>query len=292
MTNPWLSRRVLAFAHQGGAKEAPSSTLFACSRAVELGADVLELDVHASADGVLVVTHDETVDRTSSGSGRIAQLDMAALAELDNAYWFVPGEGTLPDAPPAAYPYRGRAPGDRRFGVASLAEVLEDFPATLLNLDVKEGPPAVEAYESELAALLQAHGRADDVIVTSFDDHRIARLRMAAPKIGTAPGTSALTAWIQAVRTGEEPPEVLLEGAVAIQVPHRVAGIDLVDERLVEAAHRAGRALHVWTVDEESEMERLVALGVDGIMTDRPSVLVGLLSRLGVRYGGSSARSA
>ena len=90
-TNPWLDRRVLNWAHQGGAKEAPSSTLFAMRQAVANGADALELDVHMSRDGVLMVCHDATVNRTTDGSGAIADLTFDELRRLDNAYWWTPG---------------------------------------------------------------------------------------------------------------------------------------------------------------------------------------------------------
>src|SRR5271170_5274630 len=118
MDNPWLDRRVLAYAHQGGAREAPSSTLYAIETALSAGADAIELDVHASADGVLVVCHDPTLDRTSNGSGRIADHSWAELERLDNAYWFVPGEDAVGGHPDGDYPLRGRAPCDRRLGVA------------------------------------------------------------------------------------------------------------------------------------------------------------------------------
>ncbi|MBW3614956.1 MAG: glycerophosphodiester phosphodiesterase, partial [Actinobacteria bacterium] len=90
-TNPWLERRVLNWAHQGGSREGPSSTLFAMRKAVDAGADALELDVHMSADDVLVVCHDATVERTTDGRGAIAELTLSDLKALDNAYWWVPG---------------------------------------------------------------------------------------------------------------------------------------------------------------------------------------------------------
>src|SRR5262245_18355643 len=128
MTNRWVGRRVLNYAHQGGAREAPSSTLFAMRQAVAGGADALELDVHATADGELVVCHDATVDRTTSASGAIADLTLAALGDIDIAYWFVPGEVVAPGRADAEYVHRGKAPADHEFGLATLREVLEAFP--------------------------------------------------------------------------------------------------------------------------------------------------------------------
>jgi glycerophosphoryl diester phosphodiesterase len=257
-------------------------------RALEVGATAIELDVHQSQDGVLVVCHDPTLDRTSSLSGAIAERTAADLAEGDNAYWFIPGEGAVRGRPAAAYPYRGLAPGDSRFAVATLAAVLEAFPGVPLNLDIKQSAPQVAPYEAALAAMLLAAGRSDDVIVTSFNDASTRAFHELAPDIGTSPGISTLTQVVQAVRSGEEPPRAQLAGAVALQVPSRVGGAWLVDERLVEATHHLGLALHVWTVDDQAEMAELVDLGVDGIMTDVPSELAALLRRRGVAFGSGS----
>jgi glycerophosphoryl diester phosphodiesterase len=253
-------------------------------RALDAGATALELDVHQSRDGVLVVCHDPTLDRTSSMTGAIADRDAAELAEADNAYWFVPGEGAVGDRLVDAYVFRGRAPGDPSFGVATLAAVLEAFPGVPLNLDIKQSTPQVVAYEAPLAAMLQGAGRSGDVIVTSFNDESTRRFHELAPEIGTSPGISALTQVVQAIRSGEEPSRSLLDGAVALQVPVRVAGTWLVDENLVETAHELELAIHVWTVDDPSDMERLLDLGVDGIMTDVPSELAALLQSRGEAF--------
>jgi glycerophosphoryl diester phosphodiesterase len=260
--------------------------MFALELALRAGATALELDVHQSADGILVVCHDPTLDRTTASSGPIADRSAAELAALDNSYWFVTGEGAVPGREADAYPYRGLAPADGRFGMATLAQVLEAFPGIPLNLDIKQGAPKVPPYEAALAQLLREAGRRDDVIVTSFNDSITRTFHQLAPEIGTSPGISALTLSVQAIRNGESPPEGLLAGAVALQVPARVAGTRLVDERLVEATHELGLALHVWTVDDEEEMALLVELGVDGIMSDVPSVLAALLLRRGVSFGG------
>lgn len=111
--NPWLDRRVLNIAHQGGEIEAPSNTLFAFKTAREKGADVLELDVHATADRELVVLHDATVDRTTNGSGRVDQMTLAQIKTLDAAPWFMPGCGTCHGRPAEEYAYRGFATGER-----------------------------------------------------------------------------------------------------------------------------------------------------------------------------------
>lgn len=281
MENVWLHKRVLCYAHQGGASEGPSSTLFAMESALSAGADAIELDVHRSADGVLIVCHDPTLDRTTDLKGAIAAHSSAEIAVADGAYWFVQGRGAVQGEALEAYSYRGRAHADSRFGVATLDSVLEAFPDVSLNLDIKQGAPTVAPYEIELGELLMRHQRLDDVIVTSFADQSIKIFHDHAPQIGTAPGTSALTMIVQAIRSGGEVPAALLDGHVALQVPLRVAGVWLVDDRLVSATHDLGLALHVWTVDDEEDMRKLIELGVDGIMTDIPSVLARALGRDG-----------
>ncbi len=278
---PWTDRRVIAYAHQGGAWEGPSSTLHAIAAALDAGATGIELDVHASRDGVLVVCHDATVDRTTNGHGRIAELTAAELHELDNAYWWAPGADVSPGLADDAYPYRGRAPGDRRFGVALLEEVLGTFPGVLLNLDIKETAPAVAPYEEALATMLRRFGRGDDVIVASFLDSATDAFSATAPEFPTSAGTAAVASFYQAVRAGEEP---LPMRHVALQVPATFGEVTLVDTAFVAAAHRSGLAVHVWTIEEEVEMERLCGLGVDGIITDRPTALVEVVGRLGCAW--------
>jgi glycerophosphoryl diester phosphodiesterase len=272
--NPWLGRPVMAFAHQGGAWEWPSSTLFAIEQAIAAGASAIELDVHATGDGELVVCHDTTVDRTTDGTGAIAELTMARLRELDNAYWFIPGADVTPGRPDGDYPYRRRAPSDRRFGVASLREVLEAFPGVLLNLDIKQTAPRVTPYEASLAGLLKEFGRDDDVIVASFLDPALAAFAEVAPDVPTSAGTVAVTAFWAAVQSGETPPPLR---AVALQVPERYGEVVVVDERFVTVAHQQGLAVHVWTVNDVASMDRLLDLGVDGIMSDVPTTLDGVL---------------
>lgn len=286
--NPWLQRRVLNYAHQGGAREAPSSTLHALRQAVAAGAHALELDVHATVDGHLVVCHDATVDRTTDGAGAIAELTLAEVQALDNAYWWVPGEVVAPGRPDGDYPWRGRGPGDRDFAIATLEEVLQAFPRVFLNLDIKQTAPQVAPYEAALADSLRSHRRVDNVIVASFWDVATDAFRAVAPEIPTSAGTVATTEFHQAVQVGTPAPESATRHQ-ALQVPPAVGNIVVVDEPFVDAAHRAGLAVHVWTIDEADEMRRLLDLGVDGIMSDCPSVLAGVLAERGVGWVGEPA---
>jgi len=280
---PWLDRRIVAYAHQGGAWEWPSSTLFAIDRAVASGATAVELDVHATADGELVVCHDETVDRTTDGHGRIADLTLEQLKQLDNAYWFIPGADVTPGRPDGDYPYRGRAAADPDFCIATLREVLERFPTVPLNLDIKQTAPTVAPYEASLAKLLGEYRRTDDVIVASFLDPATDAFRPLAPTVPTSAGTLATAEFWRAVQAGTEPPAT---EAMALQVPERFGEVLVVDERFVAAAHRAGLAVHVWTVNDVDAMERLVDLGVDGIISDLPTTLARVLADRGVAWSG------
>jgi glycerophosphoryl diester phosphodiesterase len=233
VSNPWLSRRVLNYAHQGGAKEAPASSMVAMRRALEVGAHAIELDVHMTADGELIINHDPIGDAT--------------LAEL------------------------------RAFGIVTVREVLEAFPDVYLNFDIKQTAPDVEPYEERLAALLREYRRIDDVIVASFLDAATDAFKAAAPDIHTSAGTAATAEFYASVRDETEVPASVTRH-VALQVPAKFQDITLVDERFVTRAHEADLAVHVWTIDDPDEMRRLLALDVDGIMTDRPSVLSAVLS--------------
>jgi glycerophosphoryl diester phosphodiesterase len=283
--NPWLERRVIAYAHQGGAREAPSSTLYAISRAIEAGATAMELDVHRSADGHLVVCHDATVDRTTNSSGDIATMTLAELQALDNAYWFVPGEDARSDLEASHYPLRGRAPDDHRYGIASLEEVLDATAGIVLNLDIKRTAPSVEPYEHALADLLRERERVDDVIVASFLDIATDELKAYAPEIATSPGTFAVADFYRAVRAGEPAPESVLRH-VALQVPASFNDMTVLDHEFVTAAHRAGLAVHAWTINDGREMEHLLDLGIEGVITDVPSVLTGVLEGRGTAWRG------
>jgi glycerophosphoryl diester phosphodiesterase len=271
----WLERRVIAYAHQGGAWESPSSTLHAIAHAIDAGATGIELDVHATSDGELVVCHDASVDRTTDRTGSIASFTLAELREMDFSYWWIPGADVTPGRPADEYPFRGRAPADRAFGISTLREVLEAFPGVVLNLDIKQTAPVVAPYEEKLARLLAEYERVDDVIVASFLDQATDAFRGAAPRVPTSAGTIATADAWRAAHAGEPMPE---SPAVAYQVPERQGDLVVVDEQFVAAAHASGKAVHVWTINDTESMERLLGLGVDGIISDVPTTLCGVLS--------------
>lgn len=285
--NPWLERRVICFAHQGGAWEGPSSTLWAMRRAVEAGATALELDVHATSDGHLVVCHDSRVDRTTNGSGAIHEMTLDELRSLDNAYWFIPGSDVAPGRDESEYPLRGRAPADRELRIATLEEVLEMFPETVLNLDIKATSPDVVPYELTLAKLLRRFHRADDVIVASFHDAATDTFSRLAPEIPTSAGPAAVAELLRAIH-GEAPLPPARHAA--LQVPTSVAGMTILDRAFIDAAHASNQAVHVWTVNDPLEMARLIALGVDGIISDLPTALAAALQAQEAAWSGLASQ--
>lgn len=290
----WRDRAPLNMAHQGGALEAPSNTMFAFRGAHALGADVLEPDVHATADRRLVVVHDDTVDRTTDGTGRVADLTLAELRELDAAHWFVPGEGAVHDRAAGDYPYRGFATGDREipdevahrhgldsvgpaaFRIPTLREVLATFPETLINVEIKATAPDVEPYEAALAALLRMFDRGEDTVVASFHPRALDRFREHDTGVHLAPPRGPIRRY---VLTSVGPLGGLpLPRYDVLQVPRRAQGVRVVTRGLVADAHADGLAVHVWTVNDPAEMRRLLDLGVDGLITDRPAALEGVLA--------------
>ena len=283
MSNPWRERRVVALAHQGGSFEGPSSPLFASGRALEHVASDIELDVHSTKDGRIVVCHDETVDRTTNHRGESANLTLAELAQMDNAYWWIPGETVTHGRGPSEYPYRGRAPQDRDFGIVTLEEVVTRFPGVMLNLDIKRTAPEVPGYERLLADELARLEIQGSVIVASFHDRAIEAFRAVAPGVATSAATGEAALFYFSLREDSGP---VVPPVQAFQVPASYEGVVIVDERFVEAAHAADVAVHVWTINEVDEMVRLLDLGVDGIVSDTPTPLAALLRERGCAWNG------
>lgn len=282
-TNPWIDRRVIAYAHQGGSHEGPSSCLATIAEALRAGATAIELDVHMTSDGVLMVCHDETVDRTTNASGAIAHMTLDELKRLDNAYWWAPGDAVSPGLDPSAYPYRGRAPEDVEFQIATLEEVLERFPDTVLNMDIKQTAPEVVPYEQPLADLLRRYDRADSVIVSSFSDAAAASFHAIAPEFSVGAATAEVAEFWRCVQAGERPPAT---PSVALQVPDTFGDLVVVDQRFVDVAHEMGKVVHVWTINDAPTMGRLLDMGVDGLISDYPTVMVAEIEARGLTWRG------
>jgi glycerophosphoryl diester phosphodiesterase len=233
----------LAFAHRGGAAAGDENTAEAFARAIALGYRYVETDVQATRDGVAVVFHDETLDRVAGRPGTVASMTWPDLATVR-----VGGAAAVP----------------------RLDEVLAAWPQVRFNIDVK-----VEAAVEPTVAVIAQAGAADRVLLASFSDARLARLRaLAGPSVATSLGQRGVARLRLASLTGSRRPRRRLpESVVAAQVPTRAYRLPVVDARFVRHAHRLGLQVHVWTVDEPAEIHRLLELGVDGIMTDHVDVL-------------------
>jgi glycerophosphoryl diester phosphodiesterase len=255
--------RPLVIGHRGAAGEAPENTLDSFRRALADGAQILESDVHLTRDGVVVICHDAEVDRTTDGSGRIAELSFARLRELDAGYRFSPDGGR-------SFPQRGRG-----LRIPSLREAFEALPQARFNLELKAADPALAEACLDLVV---EFARADRTLLTSADDATMERLRAAirARGVPVAVGASAgdVLAFIRAALSQSTPPP----GPMALQIPEDFAGRPLVTADLVRAAHAHGLHVHVWTVNEPERMHRLLDLGVDGIITDHPGRLARLVA--------------
>ena len=285
--NPWLDRGPLNIAHQGGEEEVPSDTLYGFKTALPKGVDVLELDIHLTADGQVVALHDTTVDRTTNGSGTVEQMTLEQIKALDAAYWFVPGVGTSHSGAAADYAFRGIATGERPppdgfepndFKIPTLDEILTVFPDTLINIELKQSN-STGRFEMAVADLLRKHGRVNDVIVVSFLDHSLEVFKALAPDVHTATATvQAGLFWgsSQGPLPGAPNPR-----HVALQVPMNLVA-EVTTEDFVKNANANGLAVHVWTINDRETMEQLLDWGVQGIMTDRPTLLEEILQARGV----------
>jgi glycerophosphoryl diester phosphodiesterase len=256
-----LPQRFLAFAHQGGGLLAPENTLAAFERGAAFHPDALELDIQLTRDGTIVVSHDPTVDRMTDGHGRIADLTLAEIQRLDAGYRFTLDGGQT-------YPFRGQG-----VTIPTLAAIFARFPDLVINIDLKEPVPG---KEERLWATIQAADARDRVIVGSFvcaSLHRFRRITRGAVPTSACP--REVLAFILASRAHAS--GLLHPPYRALQVPETQSGIRIVAPSIIRAAHRLGVQVHVWTVNERADMQRLLAWGVDGIMSDRPDVLADVL---------------
>ena len=245
----------IAFAHRGGAAERPENTWASFSHARNLGYRYIETDVHATTDGVVAVIHDPSLDRVSDRSGTVGEL---AWSEVSRARI----DGTEP--------------------IPRLDELLATWPELRWNIDAKH-----DAVVGPLVETLRRAGALERVCITSFSDARIARVRArGGPTLCTSTGPVA----IGALRLASVAPHLRWmidrwKGAGATQVPLAWGPLPIIERHYVGFAHRAGLAVHAWTIHDEAVMERLLEEGVDGIMTDRPSLLKQVLIRRGVWVG-------
>lgn len=225
--------------------------MVAFQHAVDLGYRYLETDLHLSGDGVLVCVHDPTLDRTTDGRGPISSLAVRDLQMLDAGFRFDP-----------IHHFPFRASGIR---IPTLEEVATSFPDAVLTVDLKQ-----PRLEDALTALIARLGLLDRIIVGSFRDRRIRRFRrLTAGRVATSSGPMESLRFVLAARAGR----ARALKADVLQIPVSYERFRMVDAAVIQAAHRLDKQVHVWTVNDLDEMEELLDMEVDGLITDRPDLL-------------------
>lgn len=255
-----LGDRFLNIAHRGGGRLAPEETMAAYQHAVDLGVDVIEIDVHSTADGVVVCAHDADVDRTTNGTGPIHGMTFDALQALDAGYrWTADGGAT--------YPFRGTG-----LKVPTMEEVLRAFPGTPTAIEIKQATPDIVA---DVVGIVEATGAADRVVIASFYDGTIAAVREADPQLLTAFALGEMLRFADVDDSSEglyTPPAPILQASFD----------DTLDAERVARAQRLGVKVHVWTVNDRAAMEAAIDMGVDGIFTDDPALLADVMAARGL----------
>jgi len=254
--------KFLVIAHRGGRSLGPENTLYTFHRAVELGADVLEIDMHPTRDGNLVVVHDSTVDRTTDGTGPVDGFTLAQLKKLDAAYHWSPDKGK-------SFPLRGKG-----LSIPSLSEVFQAFPQTRINIEIKD-PGQTEL--DTLCRLIYKYDKSQKVMIASFDAGALKKFRSACPGVATSAGASEAMLFYALQKMRLE--SAYSPSAQALQVPQAYGNLQVVTKRFVAAAHARNLKVHVWTINGVDSMKELLQLGVDGIITDYPQRLLEMTTK-------------
>jgi glycerophosphoryl diester phosphodiesterase len=254
--------RPLVFAHRGGAALRPENTIDAFDHGLSFGADGLEFDVHLSRDGIVVVHHDQTLERTTSGRGAIAALTADELDRVDAGYWFTPDSGV----PSPTYPFRGRG-----IGVPRLRAVLQRYRDHRLIIELK-------TRDSELARHtideIRKADAVDRVALGSFYWQALHAARRYEPRIPTGAAQEE-TRW--ALYRSRIRWPLGRTKYREFQVPERIGSTTIVTPQFIAHAHRAGLPVRVWTVNDAAAMQRLLGWGADGLISDRPDVAVSVV---------------
>jgi glycerophosphoryl diester phosphodiesterase len=239
--------RPRVFAHRGLATDSPENTLLAFAAAVSAGAVYVETDVHASADGACVIAHDPDLTRVAGRNVRVDSLSLAELKEINL------GHGQ---------------------SFCTLDEALEAFPDTRFNIDVK----SAAAVGPVVTAILRA-GASHRVLVSSFSESRRSRALRGLPLVVSSASARRFAVALLAGKLGLQPiVNSVLRGLVAVQVPERALGLTITTPPMIARLHRAGVEVHIWTINDPERMKQLLDLGVDGIVTDRADLALGVVS--------------
>lgn len=262
--------RPLVIAHQGGELLAPSNTMASFENAANMGVDVLETDIHITKDGHLVTIHDPSVDRTTNGKGNVADLTLAELQALDAGYHFKDLDGN--------YSFRGKG-----VYIPTVEEMFQRFDDMKIEIEIKDDnpPERIEEIAPKLWKLIEKYQMEEKIIIGSFDQKILQTFEK------YAKGRVAITAGRQEVKSFVVFHKFFLRNLYvpkvdAFQIPIEDSGFDLTDQRLIDGAHRLGMEIHYWTIDDPKTMEKLIDAGADGILTNRPDLLLKLLEEKGL----------
>lgn len=261
--------RPLVIAHQGGDELWPGDTLYAFEKAVEIGADILEMDAHITKDGQIILMHDEEVDRTTDGTGLIEDLTLEEVKQLDAAYgWSNDGGKT--------FPYRGQG-----LQVPTLEELFQRFPQMRYVIEIKLTQNPID---QPLCVLVRNHKMQDKVVVASFHDEAMQNFRASCPEVATSASRGEVTRFVLLGK-------LFLSGLVAPQYqsiqppydPEESMNIPIMTGRFIREAHAKNIKVEPWTVDDPELMRQYIEWGVDGIITDRPDLMIEVLEEMGLR---------
>jgi glycerophosphoryl diester phosphodiesterase len=258
-----LLLRPLVIAHRGGAGLWPENTLHAFESARAAGADIIEMDVRSTSDGVLVIHHDETVERTTDGRGRVQELTLAELKRLDAAHRWTPDGGRT-------FPMRGAG-----LTVPTLEEVFARLTGARFVIEIKQDEPPLAA---PLCAALRGHDAGGRVLVASFHQSTLDDFRRACPEVATSAAFSEGYQFLARFKAGLG--DSYSPAMQALQTPERLRGWQVLTRDFVESAHGLNLRVHAWTINDTEDMRRLIDIGVDGIITDYPDRLSALRDQL------------
>ena len=257
-TDFFAAPRPRVMAHRGASGDYPENTMPAFGAAVEIGAHYIELDVHCTRDGEVVVVHDDRLSRIASDDRLVREVTMAELEAIDAAFNF--------SRDGVGFPFRGQG-----IRVPRLAEVLRSWSELRFVVEFKPSDPAIADATLEVVRRTGMSGR---VLFASEHLAPIARARALAPQVPTNLTATEILAFMQALSSGARPSVATGD---ALQIPPEHRGLKLATPEVVAAAHQSGLEVHVWTINEQAEMETMLSIGVDGIITDYPTRLLTLL---------------
>jgi glycerophosphoryl diester phosphodiesterase len=257
----YLPDHPLVIAHRGGSNLWPENTMVGFRAAVEMGVDLLEMDIHSSADGVLVVIHDDSVDRTTDGSGLVNQLSLTQLKSLDAGYQWSSDEGL-------SFPFRGQG-----VNIPTLEEVFKELRGYPMNIEIKQAEPSIT---EPFCQMIRAYGMQERVLVASFDPGTLADFRRTCPEVATSTTSTEVRILYFLSQSGlgalYRPP------AQAVQVPEFSGNFHVLNEKFIKSTHRKNLQVHAYTINTVDDMRRLLDSSLDGLITDYPDQMQTLIN--------------